>query len=256
MMIKDVRHLEETAKRKEQEFQKHRQTYTERLRKLRLRLKQGELDVLDGTEGRFLKEIERMIGEMHPEQLQKVRQVLQDRGMSRENILAYYAGLLGMAEKEIDEIIRRSELQGEGGESSGGYSAEDIERALWEVRRQFHVSEDFRIDPTALQQSLDQQREVRRFKWLRRISIAFTKTDMYPSTHPPENHPARNLPDCNIYLDTIANYLHLLGGSIRFYNTSTSGYSILRDTLYVPGPENTLTPINVVEPIFDMLGIR
>jgi hypothetical protein len=51
-------------------------------------------------------------------------------------------------------------------------------------------------------------------------------------------------------------YLHLLGGKVSFYNASTSGYSILRDTLYVPGPENTLTPINIIEPIFDMLGIQ
>jgi hypothetical protein len=256
MMIRDVRRLEEEGKRKEQEFQKHRMAYVNRIRELRLRLKQGELDVLDGTEGQFLKEMERMVGEMHADQLNKVRKVLKDRGMSRENILAYYAGLLDMTEKDLDEIVRRREFQGKDGGAGEGFSAEEVERALWEVRQQSRISEGFRIDPGALQQNLDRQREVRRFKWLRRLSIAFTKTDMYPSTYPPENHPARNLPDSKIYLDTIVDYLHLLGGKIRFYNASTTGYSILRDTLYVPGQENTLTPINIVEPIFDMLGIK
>ena len=47
-----------------------------------------------------------------------------------------------------------------------------------------------------------------------------------------------------------------LSGSIRYYNASATGYSLLRDTLYVPGPENTFTPINIVEPFFDMLGIQ
>lgn len=257
MMVQDVRRLEEMSKRKEEEFQRHRLAYTRRLRQLSLRLKKGELEILDGAEGQFLKEMEEMLKGLRGEQLAKVRKTLQDRGMTRENIGAYYAGLLDMAEKELDEIIRRRELQGEGaGAGEGGYSAEDIEHALWDVRRQYHVSDDFRIDPAALSQGLGVQREVRRFKWLRRISITFTKTDMYPSTYPPENHPERNLPDCNIYLKAIVNYLHLLGGKIRFYNASTSGYSILRDTLYVPGPENTLTPINIVEPIFDMLGIE
>jgi hypothetical protein len=42
---------------------------------------------------------------------------------------------------------------------------------------------------------------------------------------------------------------------VRYYNTSATGYSVLQGTQYVPGHENTLTPINVIEPIFDMLNL-
>ena len=42
---------------------------------------------------------------------------------------------------------------------------------------------------------------------------------------------------------------------ITYYNTSATGYSVLRDTLYYPGKENTLSPINIIEPIFQLLNI-
>ena len=58
-------------------------------------------------------------------------------------------------------------------------------------------------------------------------------------------------------LAEIENLLKLCGGrGVRYYNASATGYSILRDTLYYPGKENTFTPINILEPIFDSLDLQ
>ena len=91
---------------------------------------------------------------------------------------------------------------------------------------------------------------------LKYLSVVMTKSDMIPIIYPPADYPDQKLPQCVIHVRAIENYLKLCGGEIRYYNASATGYSFLRDTLYYPGKENTLTPINVIEPIFDMMNIE
>lgn len=93
------------------------------------------------------------------------------------------------------------------------------------------------------------------FSGLRHIAMVITKSDMYPVVCPPDHYPDQKMQKCRPAITALAGYLKLCGGGIRYYNASSSGYSILRDTIYYPGKENTLTPINVAEPIFDMLEI-
>ena len=94
------------------------------------------------------------------------------------------------------------------------------------------------------------------FYGLRHIAVVVTKSDMHPTISPPDSYPDQRLPKCKPVISALDGYLRLCGGGVRFYNASSTGYSILKDTLYYPGRENTLTPINVAEPIFEMLEGR
>jgi hypothetical protein len=76
---------------------------------------------------------------------------------------------------------------------------------------------------------------------------------MYPVVSPAYRYPDHRMPKCRPAISALDASLKLCGGGIRFYNTSATGFSILKDTQYYPGKENTLTPINVAEPIFDMI---
>jgi hypothetical protein len=253
-MINMVRLDEEMQRKKQEARQKEVQEWTDYLRKIRNALNNGDLDALDGPDGKLIRAAEKIVIEMGVQKIQAARQALKDRGVTRERILAYYLGLAQYIEGDLDRVMAAMPAAGAAGSQAGGQiSQETLDRALWEIRKEYSLSDDFRLELTP---DLFNKRSVRRFRQLKNLAIVFTKTDMYPSVHPPENFPARNLPGCKIHLDVVENYLHLLSGKIRYYNASATGYSILRDTLYVPGPENTLTPINVVEPVFEMLGIE
>jgi hypothetical protein len=254
-MIRLVRQDEDIERRKQEAKDKQLRDWHEYLRKIKNGLKAGDIDIIDGPNGRRLKDAENAVVAMGVEQIQKARAAVMQRGVTREIVTKYFLGLIEYIEANLEAIIA---ALGPGDNSatatgSGQVSQEQLDRALWEIRKERNLSEDFRLEVTP---DLFNKRSVRRFRQLHDLAIVFTKTDMYPSVHPPENFPARNLPGCKLHLDVVENYLHLLGGSIRYYNASATGYSILRDTLYVPGPENTLTPINVIEPVFEMLGIR
>jgi len=95
--------------------------------------------------------------------------------------------------------------------------------------------------------------ESERFKDLRYIAIVITKTDSHKIVYPPERFAEQQMVASNQYLRDIQMYLRVFGGYIRFYNASVAGYSIQIDTTNYVAPRATLTPINVVEPFFDML---
>jgi hypothetical protein len=257
-MIQMVRLGELLDRRKTEDRQRFRKEWSDSLRQIRYRLKQGDLNAIDGPEGQCMKEAEKVVLEMGAEGVQRARNALREKGITKDRIISYYVGLLDYVERELDNILDKlppprgaATAEGEGGQE--GISKEEFDRALWEIRGEYGLSEGF-----ALEFSPDTfgRGEVRRFRHLKHLAVVFTKTDMYPAVYPPENYPSRNLPGCKIHIDVVEDYLRLLSGSIRYYNASATGYSLLRDTLYVPGPENTFTPINVVEPIFDMLGIQ
>jgi len=95
--------------------------------------------------------------------------------------------------------------------------------------------------------------ESERFKDLRYIAIVITKTDTHKIVYPPERFAEQQMVASNQYLRDIQMYLRVFNGYIRFYNASIAGYSFRIDTTDYVAPRATLTPINVVEPFFDML---
>jgi hypothetical protein len=87
------------------------------------------------------------------------------------------------------------------------------------------------------------------FRHLRGVSIVETKSDVGRPV------PPLLLPECGQRLEEIRASLRFLGGDLRCYETSVTGYAALRGARYVPGPYATQTPINVLEPVFDLLGV-
>jgi len=237
--------------RDEERRQKRRKAWEDGLRLVRDQLRQGDARALDTQEGQFVRRMEKMLVEvLQDEVVLKARQALSTGDIAR-NYLGYYLGLVDRIMSRLGDLEPHVPLEAEE-ESGGEVTKEQFEQALFQIRKKYGLSEEFRLEYTP---ELLKERRVQAFPRLKHLAIVFTKTDMYAAVHPPQNFPTRNLPGCKIHLDVIEDYLKLIGGSIRYYNTSAIGYSILRDTIYVPGPENTLTPINVIEPFFDMLGI-
>jgi hypothetical protein len=247
---------EDELKRRKAQKEKRMQEVRDYLRKVRNSLKSGDTEMVHGPSGELLKVLQDTALTLGAPQIEKAREAVTKRGVSNHIIVEFYLGLVAHLEQNLDAIVDQT-LQDSPPEASsstaGEITQEGLDRALFEIRQKFELSDNFRLQVTP---ELLNKRTVRRFKQLHDMAIVFTKTDMYASVHPPENFPAKNLQDCRLHLNWVQDYLRLLGGAIRYYNASATGYSILRDTIYVPGPENTLTPINVVEPVFEMLGIR
>jgi hypothetical protein len=86
--------------------------------------------------------------------------------------------------------------------------------------------------------------------------LTVTKSDKYPIIWPPEMYPRKKLAGSEIFLRDLQDYLKLCGGCVRYYNASATGYSLLVGGAHIPGPANTHTPINILEPLFDMLNIQ
>ena len=92
------------------------------------------------------------------------------------------------------------------------------------------------------------------FPNLRDIGLVFSKADMHPVAYPPEKYPELKLPASCRSLERARSYLEFLGGKVRFYNSSVLGYSYFANGQFSPGIGASLTPVNVIEPIFDMLS--
>jgi hypothetical protein len=91
------------------------------------------------------------------------------------------------------------------------------------------------------------------FHKLKYLSIVFTKTDKDFSIYPASNFPKVVNVDWAAPLPRLGNYLTLCNGYLKYYNSSISGYSIRKDAGFQLGQRGTLTPINIAEPILDML---
>ena len=88
---------------------------------------------------------------------------------------------------------------------------------------------------------------------LRHLALVVTKSDRFPIVHPPVDYPRLKLPSCATHIGPLRAYLRLLGGDLRCYNATAIGYAVQRGDRWQPGPGNSFTPVNIVEPIFDML---
>ena len=92
------------------------------------------------------------------------------------------------------------------------------------------------------------------FPHLRDIALVFSKSDMHPVVYPPDGFPRLKLPATCTALERCESYLRFQGGALRYYNTSVLGYSACANGQFFPGNEASLTPVNVIEPVFDMLS--
>jgi hypothetical protein len=130
---------------------------------------------------------------------------------------------------------------------------EAVARATDDVLRSCGIAAGF-IRLT--KEELEEQEPERRFVRLKNVAIVVTKTDLYPVIHPPDLFPRQRLPVTWQHLRLVDAYLRLVGGAIQYYNASATGYSTFQDGMFLPGKEMTLTPINVIEPLFHMLGLE
>ncbi len=105
-------------------------------------------------------------------------------------------------------------------------------------------------------EDLAQDEPEERYLELSHIALVVTKTDIISVVHPPELFPQQRLPVTWQHLRHVDAYLRLLGGGVEHYNASATGYSMFQDGQFRPGKETSLTPINVIEPFFKMLGLK
>jgi len=199
-------------------------------------------------------------GKINPEEVGRVHDILYERAKSgnldKGDFVGFGRGLIERLIKNMPQIMLERQKRRQAVEKHS-MREDDIPADLWkqvliDIRTKYSLK-DFEVAREAV---IEDDRPVRQMQNLKHIAVVITQTDMYPVVWPPENFPARALPQCNMHLPAIDNWLKLCGGGgVRYYNCSATGYSILRDTLYYPGKENTQTPINVLEPLFDMLGL-
>lgn len=96
----------------------------------------------------------------------------------------------------------------------------------------------------------------RPFDKLKYLAITFTKTDKDFAIYPASNFPKVVNVDWANPLPRLGNYLTLCNGYLKYYNASVAGYSARKDAGFLLGRRGTLTPINIAEPILDMLTFQ
>ena len=186
-------------------------------------------------------------------QVQQARENLLAAEADEARIKSYYKGLLKLCISGIDKLAEK--YYDEQQLAKAGVDAEKdpdrIQKAFNLVLEKKGVQMSMTPDP-----KLPTDLPSKKFHRLKDLAIVVTKSDMYQIVYPPEKYPDFKIPSCKRSLEYIENYLKFMDGRVSYYNSSVSGYSILKDTRYYPGAENTLTPINIIEPIFDMLRLK
>jgi hypothetical protein len=255
-LLRGLKRDREIESQREADLRRRGMLHADQLAKILEQLDQSGGAALTGASGEILREFEADMEKLDPATVGRVRDLIRSRGIAEELIVSYYKGLIPRIIESMPGIMRAREAARQ---ESRQARAEDIpadiwEGALWDIRKKYGLTDSFVIAKEAV---LEDERPVRRMRNLKHIAIAVTKSDMYPIICPVENFPVRMLPRSNMHLAEIENLLKLCGGrGVRYYNSSATGYSILRDTLYYPGKENTFTPINILEPIFDSLDLE
>ncbi|RME04163.1 MAG: hypothetical protein D6805_04050 [Planctomycetota bacterium] len=250
---------EQEREQKQREVGGIRRKLEEDLSRFQLLISQTQGEVLLGEEAEFLQKLEdEVLEDLFPNILANARKNLYDKlaQTSAEGHLSlyikYYEGLLNFCVSHIETIAQN--FYEKSVDLQARFSEAAFQDMAERIIRERGLDGDFKIDLVA-SEFWDSPQHYR-FAHLKNIAIAITKTDMYPIIYPPEKYAMKKMPRSWMHLRAIENYLKLCGGGVKYYNSSATGYSILRDTLYYPGKENTLTPINIIEPIFDLLCIR
>jgi energy-coupling factor transporter ATP-binding protein EcfA2 len=214
---------------------------------------QGVSVILNDREG-FIEELDGLMMKLNPN-AKRAKELVKEQGFKESQIQSYYIGLIRHCVEHVDKLAVKyyDEQLKKAVSSDASKDPRRIEGAMRLVFEKKGLDPNLRLAPDM---SLADDRQVYKFHKLRDIAIVITKSDMYPIVYPPEDYPKFKLPGCKQSIDHIENYLKLIGGHINYYNASTVGYSVLKDTRYYPGAENTFTPINIIEPIFDMLRMQ
>jgi len=176
----------------------------------------------------------------------KLLQALQSAGDNKKFFVAYIKWFCGfiLKRENFKDMVFYSVVADELRQIRSDYE-EAVQRVL----------ERYGIPPSygpAISE-LAEVEESERFKDLRYVAIVITKTDTHKIVYPPERFAEQQMVTSSQCLRDIEMYLRVFDGYIRFYNASVAGYSVRMDTADYVAPRATLTPINVVEPFFDML---
>jgi len=205
-------------------------------------------DVLErmGDSASQYEERHRKRQERYTENRQKLAKALQSATNKKKVFVSYIEWLCGFITKQenfkdmvycfvLEEELRRIRS--------------DYEEAVQRVLNRYGIPTTY--GPAISELAETEQTE--RFTDLKYIAIVITKTDSHKIVYPPERFAEQQMVASNQYLRDVQMYLRVFGGYVRFYNASVAGYSVQMDTTCYVAPRATLTPINVVEPFFDML---
>lgn len=230
----------------EARFEEEKYRTSEKLREIQQALLDLNAKVLEGAEGDLLRNLESLLQKAQPGRVQEARdRAVADPDPDRRlrNVLRYYHGLAGICLEQLDELLRLKHKEAHG---------TPTESSLWEIKHKYGLSEHFKV--AADSPSLAEH-PVKHFRGLRNLAIVVTKADRCPIVYPPEHYPRQKLPGCWMHLRELEDYLKLCSGAIRYYNTSATGYTMLMSGMHVPGWLTSQTPINILEPLFDMMQI-
>ncbi|MFH1707397.1 MAG: hypothetical protein ABIF71_05725 [Planctomycetota bacterium] len=215
--------------------------------------------VLIHDDGLFLGKLEEVVKMTNPETFErtqkKIREIREKNEMDKDIVFNYYRKLCAFAIEYIGDIASNWFIMEESSDINKDRMYDKVleEKAKQRLYRACRLDDDFLINTEAF---TDRFCNIRNFKNLKHISIVTTKCDMYPIIYPPEDFPRFQLQKCERYIKDIRNFLRILGGDLAVYHSSATGYSVLRDIGRYPGLGSTLTPINIVEPLFTMLNIE
>jgi hypothetical protein len=200
---------------------------------------------LVADERRTLDEIDLLIGRVDQEYASRSQALFATHGRTAANFLSHYAGALAVLRAE-DRFAAAVDLLLDLADGR----ARDRQAVIDRIREDLGI-----IAPVheALISRWDGQPAGTRFRELRHLALVVTKSDRHPIIHPPADYPRLRLPTCHAQVTALDASLRLLGGALRCYNATAIGYAVQRGASWQPGPGNSFTPVNIAEPVFDML---
>lgn len=245
--------LDETErKRREELAARERRALAEQLREAQTALaatasSHQALAAFAARHGPFMAEIEQLARTSVPELAAQADALFAEHGRNAGSWIRFYQALLKhLATREAFEKIldlRVEVAMGRSREAGGLVKRILDEQGLPDTGQ---ITEQFlarwKGRPTG-----------RRFERLRHLALVVTKSDRHPIVYPPSDYPKFKLPMCWTHLAAVEAYLGLLGGGMRYYNATAIGYAVQRGHQYGPGPGNSFTPVNIVEPLLDVL---
>lgn len=193
----------------------------------------------------LLDELETLLRAILPAFVDNAQRQFSQHGRTVANFLRYYEGMVAAFREE--QVFKKAVHQRLAMvEQRDRRTQEMIDRVLLDrsITETFHE---------ALLRRWEGQATATTMQRLRFLALVVTKSDRHPIVYPPSDYPTFKLPTCKIHMDTLAAQLALLGGHLRCYNATATGYSVQRGARFFPGPGNSFTPVNIVEPLFDML---
>lgn len=244
-----IREDDRRRKAFEEQLADEKRLTSARLTEVYRKLEEGKYEVALGEDGQWLNEMEGRLAELEPEMVKNAKNRLIPPGAKltsdqvKQRTLEYCKGLIRACTDHLEGLARRKLERGRPPQEQS---------AILEIKKRFDLADSFRVD---LDESSLREREVTRFADLKHVALVVTKSDKHPIIYPPDQYARRKLPSCDLHLRDIQDYLKLCGGQLRCYNASASGYTLLDGGAHRPGPAHTQTPINILQPLFDMLQI-